>query len=195
MKTMKSAIAGLGAAFLLAAPAAAATDAAAVAAGAVQQAHMQQGGQGGDMMGGGMMGPGMGEQGITGFGACPGYGGGAAPTGPGMMGSGMMGPGMMGSGMMGSGMMGPGMGGQGMTGPGMQGDLGLHVVPSKDLSTDDVRHFLEHRLAVQGNERLKVGEVKEADDDTILADIVTVDDSLVRRWAVDRHTGAMRPAE
>ncbi len=96
---------------------------------------------------------------------------------------GMMGPGMMTHGMMRGdrgGMMGHGMMGQG---------FGDRVVPSTHLSTDDVRHFLEHRLARRGNKRLKVGEVKEEGKDSIVADIVTVDDSLVERLKVDRHTG------
>jgi hypothetical protein len=96
----------------------------------------------------------------------------------------MMGPGMMGPGQRGQGMMDPGFG----RGPGFGG----HVVPSKDLSVDDVRHFLDHRLEMHGNKRLKVGEVKEADDDTIAADITTVDGSLVQRLEVDRHTGKMQ---
>ena len=101
---------------------------------------------------------------------------------------GTMGQGMMGRGMMGRGMMGQGMMDQGMMGHGS----GEGVVPSKHLSADDVRHFLEHRLARRGNNQLKLGEVKEQDDDTIIANIVTVDESLVQRLKVDRHTGMMQ---
>jgi hypothetical protein len=108
------------------------------------------------------------------------------------MGSGMMGPGgmhgMMGQGM--PGMMGPGMGGQGMMGG--QGP-GMRVTPSEHLTTDDVTHFLGHFLERHGNPRLKVGDVQEVDEDTIVAEIVTVDDSLVQRWRVDRHTGQLVP--
>ncbi len=60
---------------------------------------------------------------------------------------------------------------------------------------DDVRHVLEHRLEMQGNKRLKLGEVKEADDDTIVAEITTVDGSLVQRLEVDRHTGQMKQVD
>ena len=113
---------------------------------------------------------------------------------PGQMMGGQMPPGMMQGGqggMMGNGRMGMMHGGQGgMMGHGMMGQgFGDRVVPSTHLSTDDVRHFLEHRLARRGNERLKVGEVKEEGQDSIIADIVTVDDSLVERLKVDRHTG------
>jgi hypothetical protein len=45
---------------------------------------------------------------------------------------------------------------------------------------------------MQGNERLKVGDVTRTDDDTIVAEIVTVDDSLVQRLEIDRHSGRMQ---
>ena len=154
----------------------------------------------GMMMGPGMMGPGMMGPGMM---------------GPGMMGPGMMGPGMMGPGMMGPGMMGPGMMGPGMMGPGMMGQqpgngmgmgqgpgFGMGMGPggpfamplAKDLSADDVRHMLEHRLAWHGNERLKVGTVEEKDADTIVAEVVTAEGSVVQRLEIDRHTGWTRPA-
>jgi hypothetical protein len=107
---------------------------------------------------------------------------GGAMIGPGMMGR-MMDPGMMDPGMMGPGMMDPGW----MHGPTAHADL--------DLSADDVRARLERNLAWHGNKRLKVGEVKEADDDTIIAEIVTIDGSLVQRFAVDRHTGWTKRAD
>ena len=145
---------------------------------------------------GGHMGPGMMGQGQMG----PGYG-----MGPGMMGQGQMGPGYgMGPGMMGQGQMGPGYGmgpgmmGQGQMGPMMgQGQMGpgmMRPLP-EDLSTAQVRHMMEHQLAWQGNPNLKVGKVEDKDDDTIIADVVTQDGSLVQRLEVDRHTGWMRPAQ
>ena len=136
----------------------------------------------------------------------PGYGPGCGMmTGPGMMGPGMMGQGMMGPGMMGPGMMGPGMmgqqPGQGMgmgQGPGFgmgTGPGGQFAMPlAKDLSVDEARHILEHRLAWHGNERLKVGTVEEKDADTIVAEIVTAEGSVVQRLEIDRHTGWTRPA-
>jgi len=130
------------------------------------------------------------------------------PAGPqaqgGMMGQGMMGQGQMGPGMMGQGQMGPGMMGQGQMGPGMMGQGGMGpgmmqnmptMMQMQHLSVDDVRHYFEHRLERRGNARLKVGEVKVADDDSITVDVVTVDDSLVQRYSVDRHTGWATPAE
>jgi hypothetical protein len=105
---------------------------------------------------------------------------------------------MMGQGgMMGSvkgcgqgGMMGPGMMGQGQG-----GFTGMAAPLAEDLSSDGVRHMMEHRVARTGNPNLKVGEIVEQDEDTITADVVTQDDSLVRRFMVDRHTGMMRPAD
>lgn len=183
-KSTAAAIVGLGALALLATPSFAASDQGATKAGAAAQlAHMGQG-QGGQWSGQpcpmGMMGPGM---------MAPGMGGRSM-----MVPQGMMRPDMGRQGMMGPGMMGPG---QGMMGPGFGRGPGLgnQVVPVKDLTADDVRHFLQHRLEMQGNGRLKVGDVSEADDDKIIADITTVDGSLVQRFEVDRHTGQMQQAE
>ena len=131
------------------------------------------------------------------------------PVGGGpMMGQGMMGEGTMGSGQMGEQMGQPMMGGcpmmgkgmkgmmgQGGMGPGMmQGGMGAlfgsRVTPMMNLSADDVRGYLGAQLDRLGNKRLKVGDIK-AEDGTITADIVTVDNSLVQRLKVDRHTGAI----
>jgi hypothetical protein len=64
-----------------------------------------------------------------------------------------------------------------------------------NLSTDDVRNYFERSIAWQGNPRLKVGDVKEKDADTLVADIVTKDNSLVERFSVNRHDGLFRPSE
>ena len=94
-------------------------------------------------------------------------------------GQGTMGPGMM------QGGMGPGM----MQG-GMGALFGSRVTPMMNLSAEDVRGYLAVQLDRLNNKRLKVGDIK-ADDGTITADIVTVDNSLVQRLKVDRHTGAI----
>ena len=85
---------------------------------------------------------------------------------------------------MGPGMMGPGYG--------MGHGYGMHRALPRDLTTDDVRHMLGHQLEWQGNPNLKLGKVEEKDEDTIVAEIVTNDGSLVDRFEVDRHTGRMR---
>jgi hypothetical protein len=124
-------------------------------------------------------------------------------SGQGMMGRGMMqggSPGMMGHDVQG-GMMCPMMGGMmqghmmgsGMTGmgPGGMGALfGSRVVPTLNLSVDDVRGYLTGQLDRLGNKRLKIGNIN-ADGGFITADIATVDNSLVQRMKVNRNTGAI----
>lgn len=73
-------------------------------------------------------------------------------------------------------------------GKGKGGVWGHKVKPSMNLSVDDVTAHLEARLKRMGNKRLKLGEVT-AGDDAITANIVTVDDSLVRQLKVDPRTG------
>lgn len=109
----------------------------------------------------------------------------AQGSGQGMMGGTMkMMRGMMAQGPMGQSMMGQSKMGQGM-----------RVVPSLNITVKDVRLFMEKRLGRLGNKRLKVGAVKQADERTITADIVTVDNSLVRRFTVDRNTGWVKKAK
>jgi len=81
--------------------------------------------------------------------------------------------------------MGPGM----MQG-GMGAMFGSRVTPMMNLSGEVVRGYLGAQLARLDNKRLKVGDIK-ADNGTITADIVTVDNSLVQRLKVDRHTGSI----
>jgi hypothetical protein len=149
------------------------------------------------MMGRGMM-QGDTEQGMMGRGAMQG-GTGRGMTSGGMMGTGMMqgGEGGMNCPMMG-GMMqgGQSMMGSGMMGPetmrgstrGMSSLFGSRVVPTMNLSVDDVRGYLTARLDRLGNKRLKIGNIN-VDGGSITAEIVTVDNSLVQRMKVDRSTG------
>jgi len=65
----------------------------------------------------------------------------------------------------------------------------------KPLTTDDVRANLEQKLKWRGNDRLKVGTVADKDDKTIIAEIVTVDDSLVRKVEIDKATGRHTPVK
>lgn len=137
-----------------------------------------------------------------------GYGAGQGGYGPGQGGYGpgmgmMMGHNQM---MNRAGMMGPGygQGGMGMMGHGygMTGQAYGHAPcgqaaaqTGEDLEIGDVQTRLERWLAMQGNDRLKLGKIEAVDDDTITAEIVTVDDSLVQKLAVDRHSGQMQPAK
>jgi hypothetical protein len=138
-----------------------------------------------------MMGPGYGP-------GMMGYGGGYGPGwmmrgyhggyGPGMMGyGGGYGPGSMmggyGRGYYGG--YGPGMMGYGPGYYGNQGDM--------KLTTDQVKNYLDQTMR---NPNLKVGEVKEKDADTIVADIVTKDkDALVQRLDFNRHNGFIQPEQ
>ena len=63
-------------------------------------------------------------------------------------------------------------------------------VTMMNLSAEEVRGYLGAQLDRLDNKRLKVGDIK-ADDGTITANIVTVDNSHVQRLKVDRHTGAI----
>ena len=96
------------------------------------------------------------------------------------------------------GMMGPNM----MSGPGMWGRSGAGMMNGwgttwhdLDLSTDNVKTYFDRWIAWQGNPHLKVGDVKAKDADTIVADIVTKDNSLVQRFVVNRRNGYFRPSE
>lgn len=111
------------------------------------------------------------------------------------MGPGMMGPQMMHQMMRGmmQGMMSGMMGRQGMRmGPGMM--MGRRVTDRK-LDASEVERILSGMLAWHGNRRLKVGKVADKDDDTVIAEIQTVDGSLIAKLTVNRKTGAMSHSE
>jgi hypothetical protein len=141
-------------------------------------------------------GPGM----MGGYGPGPGYGTMGPGYGPGMMGGYgpgyMMGPGY-GPGMMGG--YGPGYmmrGYGGGYGPGMMGGYGPGYYGNQGdmrLTTDQVKNYLQQMIR---NPNLKVGEVKEKNADTIVAEIVTKDkDALVQRVDFNRHNGFIQPEQ
>jgi len=104
-----------------------------------------------------------------------------------MLGQGMMG--RMGQGRQATMGMGTGMV-QHDSAPGMASVFGSRVMPMMNLSTEDVQGYLTAQLSRLNNKRLKIGDIK-TDTGTITAEIVTVDNSLVQRLKVDRHTGAI----
>ena len=177
-----------------------AADAETPAAGMGAQSNMQYcvpgcvvGPMAGDDMHHGMMG-----QGMMGQGAMP------MMMAPGMMNQGMM-P-MMGYGMMGQGsmpmMMAPGTMNQGMMpmmmAPGMMGQGAtpmMGMAAAAPLDADHVRPHLEQHLAMMGLPNLMLGSIEAEDDDTLVAEIVTRDGTLVQRLAIDRHSGAVTPLE
>ena len=138
-----------------------------------------------------------------------GYGYGYGPHW-GMMGGGWggygwgYGPGMMGGGYGPGYMMGPGYGQHGwmMRGGGYGGGYGPGMMYGRGnyggqgdlkLTTDQVKQYLEQMMR---NPNLKVGEVKEKDADTIVAEIVTKDkDALVQRLQFNRHNGFIQPEQ
>lgn len=61
-----------------------------------------------------------------------------------------------------------------------------------NLTADEAKTLVAARLIMRGNDRLKVGEVTEKDDQTYLVEITTVDDSLVRNVEVDKDNGLPR---
>ena len=64
--------------------------------------------------------------------------------------------------------------------------------PARNLTTNDVKDYVQHWIDWTGNRHIKVGEVVEKDQRTITADIVTEDKkSLVQRLTIDRRTGMM----
>ncbi len=63
----------------------------------------------------------------------------------------------------------------------------------RNLGVDDVKGIVEKHLKRRGNDRLKLGKIESSGETTIIAEIVTVDDSLVQRIEFDTKTGAHRP--
>lgn len=78
-----------------------------------------------------------------------------------------------------------------MRGRGM-GPALLYGPAAEGITVERARSMLEGVLAWHGNPLLKLGRVEEQSEDTIVAEILTVDDSLVQRLAIDRATGAFR---
>jgi len=118
------------------------------------------------------------------------YSGGGAYGGPGMMGNGT------GYGMMNPGMMNMMMGGRG---PAMMGAAGAPctdaagVAGGKDLTLEDAQKAAEQRVKWMGNDRLKVGSVEKSGENAYVAEIVTLDNSLVEKFEIDRKSGFMHP--
>ena len=83
-----------------------------------------------------------------------------------------------------------GMRAAGMMQDGNAGLFGSRVTPMLNLSAEDVHGYLTVQLNRLNNKRLKIGDIK-VDNGTITADVVTVDNSLVQRLKVNRHSGAI----
>lgn len=122
----------------------------------------------------------------------------------------MMAQASMGSGMMAQGQI-PMVGGSGMcpstmpmmqgafVGGGMQGIPGAGVMllgamspAAEEMTPERVRAFLERQLSAYGNPRLTLGDIVTAADGNVVAEIVTVDGSLVQKLAFNRYPGLFR---
>jgi hypothetical protein len=164
----------------------------AAAAIAVGTVSVQAQPYGPGMMGGGYGGPGWmmsgygpGMMGGSGYGPgwMHGWGGGGYGPAYGMMGGGGYGPGWM---------HGGGGAGYGM-GPGMMYGWGYGNEGNLNLTTDQVKTYLQRMIR---NPNLKVGDVREKDADTIVAEIVTKQgNSLVQKLDFNRHSGFVQPEQ
>lgn len=88
-------------------------------------------------------------------------------------------------------MMGRSRMGDGMPG----GDPLLYGSPHgtpEEMTPERVRELLEQRLDYHGNPRLALGEIEEAEDGSITAEILTIDGSLVQKLAFNRYPGLVR---
>ena len=115
------------------------------------------------------------------------------PTRPGQMQPGTGGAGMMGPQMMRQMMR--AMMSRMMTGPSMRISMMGRRMTDRKLDASEVERILSGMLAWHGNKRLKVGKVEAKDDNTVIAEIQTVDNSLVAKMVVNRKTGDMSYAE
>jgi hypothetical protein len=66
-----------------------------------------------------------------------------------------------------------------------------HLAPEA-MTAERVRELLQQRLDYHGNPRLQLGEIAEADDGSITAEIVTTDGALVQKLAFNRYPGLVR---
>ncbi|MEH6633642.1 MAG: hypothetical protein V7776_22770 [Halopseudomonas aestusnigri] len=63
-----------------------------------------------------------------------------------------------------------------------------HIYGPAGPTEKAVRLLLEYQLMVNGNSRLKVGDIKD-EKSFISADVITIDGSLVERYQIDKSTG------
>lgn len=85
--------------------------------------------------------------------------------------------------------------GSGVAGTGMDTSVSpgvARVYGPAGPTEKSVRLFLEYRLMVAGNPRLVVGKVREAGN-RIIANVVTIDGSLVEKYSIDKKTGIWVP--
>lgn len=73
--------------------------------------------------------------------------------------------------------------------PGFRMGVGYGLQADGEITVDEIKGLLERRITMWNNPNLKVGAVTEKDENTITAEIVTKDGSLVQSMEFDRKTG------
>jgi hypothetical protein len=84
---------------------------------------------------------------------------------------------------------------QGQMGGAALGHGALYGMPhgaTTEMTPARVEAFLLHILERHNNPRLRIGEITESEDGSIIAEIVTVDGSLVQRLSFNRYPGLFR---
>ncbi|MEQ8504379.1 MAG: hypothetical protein RIB80_03570 [Rhodospirillales bacterium] len=89
--------------------------------------------------------------------------------------------------------------GQGMIGPGMKSMMGpqgmyggFHATLDWDFDAEDIKRIVDGRLAWLGLSRLKVGDARALDKDTVEVKVVTKDRSVAAVMKIDRTTGRVK---
>jgi hypothetical protein len=75
---------------------------------------------------------------------------------------------------------------------GEAGGEALYLYGPEGPTPKSVRFLLEVRIMATGNPRLKVGEITDQGD-TLRAEVVTIDGSLVDAYRIDKKTGSWQP--
>jgi hypothetical protein len=119
-------------------------------------------------------------------------------TAPGMAGMAGMSGGRMAPGMMGGSAMPMGQMMQGQPGAMVGHGLGPHALYGRpqdamtEMTPARVEVFLTQLLEQHANSRLALGTITQAGDGNIIAEIVTIDGSLVQRLSFNRYPGLFR---
>ena len=69
---------------------------------------------------------------------------------------------------------------------------GMPPGAQEEMTPESVREMLEKILAWHNNPRLRIGEISTAADGSIIAEIVTIDGSLVQKLSFNHYPGLVR---
>lgn len=73
--------------------------------------------------------------------------------------------------------------------------MGTGIPAQAAMTVPQAKAALEQYLAAMGNPRLKLGKVDQTSESTITAEIVTVDNSLVQKLAIDRNNRTIQQVQ